>query len=213
VSPFEPDPREVLRSPTSRLQYGVVVSGSFTPRTIRVPRGCAACGGRRTALLLSTVIVIRRFDDDQRRRAETLSRRLISAATVRGISRHPHAFACARCQHTRCSREGRVGITCRRCQLAFMVQSPSRPGRRARPRRMLCRCSSKDRGAAFHRARCGDVFLARNPIVLGQALHCSPSWRLLLGFNTDASPHAVPRAGVGLLPTSAPSVEGVRWRC
>src|SRR4029453_11325827 len=39
----------------------------------------------------------------------------------------------------------------------------------------------------------GDVFLACHPIVLGQPLHCSPSWRLLRGFNTDAFTHDAPR--------------------
>ena len=47
----------------------------------------------------------------------------------------------------------------------------------------------------------GDVFLARDPIVFGQPLHCSPSGRLLRGFNTDAFPHDAPRAGVGCLPS------------
>jgi hypothetical protein len=59
----------------------------------------------------------------------------------------------------------------------------------------------------------GDVFLARRPIVLGQPLHCSPSWRLLRGFNTDAFPHDVPRAGVVFRPASVPSIARVRRGC
>ena len=62
ASPFEPEPRDVLRSPTSRLQYGAAVSGTLTEPHLRVPRGYAACGGRRATLLLNTGLlpVVRR---------------------------------------------------------------------------------------------------------------------------------------------------------
>src|SRR4029078_12375030 len=35
MSQFEPDPRDVLRSSTSRLQYGAVVSGTLTQPHLR----------------------------------------------------------------------------------------------------------------------------------------------------------------------------------
>ena len=54
VSPFEPDPSDVLRSFTSRLQYGAVLSGTVTPPHLRVPRGYAASGGRRATAGLNT---------------------------------------------------------------------------------------------------------------------------------------------------------------
>ncbi len=55
---------------------------------------------------------------------EVLSRRLISAAMVRGISRHPHAFACAKCERTRCSSAGRVDMPCRFCLVGCSGRFP-----------------------------------------------------------------------------------------
>src|SRR6185369_14053621 len=45
VSPFESDPRDVLRSPTSRLQYGSVVSAALTPPHLRVREGTLHLAG------------------------------------------------------------------------------------------------------------------------------------------------------------------------
>ena len=59
----------------------------------------------------------------------------------------------------------------------------------------------------------GDVFLARDPIVLGQPFHRSPSWRLLRGFDANAFAHEVSRAMVGFRLGIAPSVEGIRRGC
>jgi hypothetical protein len=54
VSPFEPDPSDVLRPSTSRLQYGAVVSGTLTQLHLRVPRGYSASGGRRATPIRNT---------------------------------------------------------------------------------------------------------------------------------------------------------------